>query len=119
MKIEQMKTKKTLYPGQPGTQKWLKKYGADLLAVRYKYDEKTRTKMISVEIAVETQPWDKNEKKIPPNKIVKIKIEYGEIELGRKVKTFGGKWNRNEKVWEISYGAVVALGLQKRIVRDS
>ena len=37
------------------------------------------------------------------DKSVKIQIKYGEVDLGNKVKSLGGKWNRKEKLWEISY----------------
>ena len=41
---------------------------------------------------------------------------YGEVELGRQVRSAGAKWNRDQKLWEITYGDVVALGLEERIV---
>lgn len=31
-------TKRTILAGQPGTKKWIDKYGKDLICVRYKYD---------------------------------------------------------------------------------
>ncbi len=62
---------------------------------------------------------EKNLKKIPNNKIMKIKINYGEIDLGRKVKSFGGIWKKDQRFWELSYEAVKALGLEDRIITDS
>ena len=45
-----MITKKILYAGQPGTHKWIKQYGQKLIAVRYKYDQENKQKMITVEL---------------------------------------------------------------------
>lgn len=111
-----MKTKKILYPGQAGTQKWMKTYGDKLLAVRYKYDEKNKRKMITVELLADEQVWQKDEHRIPVNKIVKVRINYGELDLGIRVKSLGGKWNRKEGVWECKYEIVKVLGLTDRIV---
>ncbi len=111
-----MITRRTLYPGQPGTKKWLNKYGKKLVCVRYRYDEIIKKKMITIELVAEIQNWEKNVNIIPKNKIVKIRIKYGEADLGRKVKSIGGKWNKKEKVWELRYEFVQGLGLTERMV---
>jgi len=49
--------------------------------------------------------------RIPKNKIVSIQVEYGEIQIGRLIKSAGGRWNREKKVWELPYGEAIALGL--------
>jgi len=113
-----MITRRTLYPGQPGTKKWVKKYGENLLCIRYKYDPENNKKMITVELAEETGDWAKNKMRIPKNKIVQIKVRYGEIDIGRKVRAFGGNWNKEKKVWELPFAHVQALGLTDRIVSD-
>jgi len=112
-----MITKRTVYPGQPGTQKWINKYGSNLVCVRYKYDPDNQKKMITVELIDEFSNWKKNKKHIPKNKIVGININYGEVDLARKVKSFGGKWIKEKKEWEITYEAVQSLGLTNRIKR--
>jgi hypothetical protein len=45
-----------------------------------------------------------------------VKIEYGEIDLGKKVTAAGGIWNRKKKLWELPYQQVLQLGLIDRIV---
>ena len=62
------------------------------------------------------QDWQPNRTFIPKNKIVPLRINYGEVDLARKVKSMGGKWNKEKKVWELAYRYVQALGLAKRIV---
>lgn len=114
-----MNTKRKIYPGQPGTQKWIKKYGDDLVCIRYKYDPDTHRKMITVELVVEEKEWHKNYDHIPENKMMAIRIEYGERELGLKVRSVGGTWNRKEKLWYLPWNAIKALSLQDRVVTFS
>jgi hypothetical protein len=113
-----MRTKKILYAGQAGTQKWVKEYGEKLIAVRYKYDATIDQKMITVELVADIQDWKKNDQRIPHNKKVRLKIMYGEMDLGIKIRSAGGIWNRKDGVWECRYGAVKALGLTDRIVEN-
>jgi len=84
-----MTTNKIIYAGQPGPQKWIKRFGRDLVAVRYKYDDTTNKKTVTVELVAEVQDWQKNKSRIPKKKIVKLKIDYDEIELRQKIKHSG------------------------------
>jgi len=111
-----LKTKRTILPGKMGTKKWVKKYGDKLVCVRYKYDDKTQKRLTTIELIVEEQNWKPNTGVIPKNKIVYIGIKYGEVELARKAKALGGKWNKQKRVWELAYGKVQALGIAKRIM---
>jgi hypothetical protein len=45
-----------------------------------------------------------------------VRVEYWESELREQVKQAGGIWRPRQKVWEMSYGQVVALGLESRVV---
>jgi hypothetical protein len=110
-----MSTQKTILPGQPGTKKWLRQYGEALVCVRYKYDPVHQKKIKTVEVIVEEQQWIKNKTRIPANRMVSLRIDYGEIEKGRLVRAAGGKWNRGSKVWELPYREAVVLGLEDRI----
>ena len=65
---------------------------------------------------MDIQNWKLNLTFIPKNKIVQLRINYGEVYLARKAKSMGGKWNKAKKLWELAYGYVQALGLAKRIV---
>jgi len=113
-----MKIKKVLRPGQPGTKKWLKKYGDNLLCVRYRYDAIKRRKITSVELIVEEGAWVEKCQKIPRNKIMPIRVSYEETYMRRLVKSAGGKWNNSKKAWEIPYGEILDLGLEDRIVKE-
>lgn len=54
-----MITRLKLKPGQKGTKALVEKYGDDLVCVRYRYDEASRTRLKTVEIIVE-------KKQLPP-----------------------------------------------------
>ena len=103
-------------PGQPGTKKLLDKYGDRLVCVRYRYDSENHKRFKTMEIILEENDWFKDTKRIPANKIIDLKIVYGETHLGRLVRAAGGRWNRKKKLWELPYSEAMALGLEDRIV---
>jgi hypothetical protein len=111
-----MKTIRKLSPGQPGTKKLMERYGEDLFCVRYRYDQEKKIRVKTIELIIERAPSAEARERISPSTIVSIRIDYGEVELGRQVRSAGAKWNRDQKLWEITYGDVVALGLEERIV---
>lgn len=111
-----MITQKKLTAGKPGTRKWMKKYGEDFLCLRYKYDPDIKMKIKTVELVVEREPWEKNLLRIPENKTVFVRVEYGEVHIGKMLKSVGGIWDRQKRLWEVKYGHVKELGLTKRIV---
>ena len=94
------------------------KYGDQLLHVRYKYDATNRKSYITVELIAESQNWYTKEIRMHPNKVVKIKVAYGEVDIGTQIRSLGAIWNREEKVWEILLRHVIALGLEDRIVYE-
>lgn len=111
-----MKAKKMLKPGQPGTKKWMNKYGDRLYCIRYRYDETQKRKMITAEIIVEESEWKERIEGLSQNKIVPIRVKYEENHIRKLVRHAGGKWNHKKKVWELTYGEVQNLGLTQRIV---
>jgi len=86
-----MQARRILAPGQKGTKKFLDRYGAQLVCVRYRYDQQRRKRFTTAEIIVEESGW------APPEKpaIVGLRVE----------------------LREIHYDQAVALGLKKRIVK--
>ncbi|MFQ5865040.1 MAG: hypothetical protein ACE5IW_07415 [bacterium] len=111
-----MKTRRKLIPGQPGTKKWVEKYGENLICVRYRYDSERKRKIKTVELIVEEGPWEADSRRIPNNKIVYVRIKYNEIYLRKVVKGAGGRWNKEKKLWELPYGEVKQLGFTDRMV---
>lgn len=106
-----------MLPNQPGTKSWVEKYGKDLVCVRYRYDEKENKKITTAEIIVNEKEWKPDKKRIPANKIMYIRVTYGEIGIASLIKNAGGRWNRKIKFWELAYREVVSLGLEDRVVR--
>jgi len=111
-----MKTIKTLSPGEPGTKKELEKYGDKLVCVRYKYDKENQKKVKTVEVEVARQEKSKNSDRIPFNKKIYVRIEYREKELRKAVKSVGASWDSEKKLWQMKYGDAYNLGLENRIV---
>ncbi len=116
MTNNELKTKKVIKAGKPGTQKYVREFGNKLLCIRHKYDRARGQKYITAEIIVEATQWTPNECNIPHNKLMDLNVEYKEINLRLLIRNAGGKWNPKEKVWQLAYSEVKALGLEDRIV---
>lgn len=112
------KIKRTLLPGQPGAKKLGAQYGDRLVCVRYRYDSEQQRKITTVEIIVDERPWYPNPQRIHPNKRLSLKVEYGEVEVGKTIRAAGGVWDKWQKVWKLAYKQVMALGLMDRVVSD-
>ena len=52
--MSDLKTIKTIRPGDPGSKKWIKKYGDDLICVRYKQDPVRRKRHTTIELITRT-----------------------------------------------------------------
>ena len=113
-----MKTRLTLKPGQKGTKKLLRQYGDDLVCVRYRYDEATRKRYKTVEIVVEEIEWPVKSPLDGPETVVGIQVQWGELDMWKRVKDAGGKWDARRKIWLMPQRVVEQLGLVERIVES-
>jgi len=109
-----MQARRILRPGQAGTKKLQEQYGEKLVCVRYRYNAENKRRMKTIELVIEEAPWEPNPRKIPVNKIMPLRIKYGEMALREQVKAAGGKWNG--QAWELRYQEVLRLGLAERII---
>ena len=109
-----LKHVRTLKPGERGTKALLRRYGDRLLMVRYRYDARLRRRLKTVELIVDEVPWEP-----PDHAPVRVRLRYREQVLRGRVKAAGGHWNAEKKVWELPYGAVRALALEDRLVREA
>ncbi len=50
-----LKTVKTIKPGDPGSKKWIREYGDNLICVRYKQDPVKRKKHTTIELIARTR----------------------------------------------------------------
>jgi hypothetical protein len=104
-----------LKPGQDGTKKLVDMYGDRLLFVRYRYDAKQGKRYKTVELIIGESDWQPDPR---PDEIVGVRVGYREVELWQRVREAGGRWNREQQLWELSYTQVEMLGLKERMVRD-
>jgi hypothetical protein len=116
MAHDTMKTRRKLLPGQPGTKQLVKLYGDRLVCVRYRYDCEQQRRIKTVELIIDDAEWHPDPSRIPPHKRVALKVAYGERAVADVIKSAGGRWNRSQRVWELAYKEVVALGLTDRMV---
>jgi len=113
-----------LRPGQNGTKRLLEKYGDRLVSVRYRYDEEQGMRYKTVELIEEASAWDPQRGGTAQGKTASpgpsdrfgVRIGFGETVLREQVKQLGGIWRPEQRVWELSYAQIVALGLEDRIV---
>lgn len=115
--IVMLNTRK-LAPGQKGTKKLHEQFGDRLLCVRYRYDDQLRKRFKTVELIVEEAAWTPPATLLAANAIVGVRVGLTEVELQRKVKQAGGKWNPARRLWEIHYDRAVKLGLKGRIEKS-
>jgi len=110
----------TLRPGKAGTKRLLARYGERLVCVRYRYDEKTGRRVKTAELIVQDVSWSGRARKPRRNEhdLVGVRIDWKESELRSTVKRAGGIWRPRQRLWEISWDAVRALGLQSRVVEE-
>lgn len=112
-----METRLSLTPGQNGTKNLVRQYGDRLVCVRYRYDAQRGKRYKTVELIVEETDWQpRNRPSVRhADDMVGIRIGYGEAELREKVKQAGGIWRPKQRLWELRYDQVRALGLTARI----
>ena len=113
-----METRLSLAPGQNGTKKLLARYGERLVCVRYRYDAERKVRHKTVELIVETMPWQPNRRNARrvPTDMVAVRIAFSETELRERIKAAGGIWRHKQRLWEVDWKTVVDLGLQARVV---
>jgi len=105
-----MRTRLTLLPGANGTKGLVERYGDRLVCVRYRYDERTKKRIKTVELIEEESPW------IAPALTYLVRIPYAETELRESVKRSGGTWNPEKKLWMVPRETVRRLSLESRVV---
>jgi hypothetical protein len=107
-----MLTQATLKPGQNGTKRLVKRYGKQLVCVRYRYDPQAGKRYKTVELIIAESEWTPRRS---PSERVRIRVGYHEQGLRERVKAAGGRWDKQRKLWELPYGAVAAMKLEGRI----
>jgi hypothetical protein len=115
-----METRLSLAPGQNGTKKLLSEYGDRLVCVRYRYDAQRKVRRKTVELIVETTPWNARARNArrEPTDMVLVRIGYAETPLRERVKAAGAIWRSRHKLWELDWKTAREFGLQERVVEE-
>lgn len=108
-----MAVQRKLNPGDPGTKKYLDKYGDRLVSIRYRLEKNER--ITTVEL-IENRKTVVSKTEYPHNKKVFLKIKYDEYEMREKVKKYGGIWDLEKKLWKTDYKTAKELKMTDRIV---
>lgn len=116
--MEYIKTKRILKRGQPGTKKFERIYGDDLVCVRYKYDYKNKKRYKTIELIVDREPWTPGQNDTFSNKKICVQVHYGERELAKKVKESGGVWVKAVGLWLVPLQAIIDLSIECRVVKN-
>jgi hypothetical protein len=116
--LKDMKTHTHLKPGQKGTRRLMEEFGDKLLCVRYRYDEIRQVRMKTVEIVVDERPCDPNMRHRDKD-IVAVMVSFTELALRDRLKSVGGRWDPEEKVWRVMFGVIRNdAELVERIVKE-
>ena len=107
-----------LKPGQRGTKRLLAEYGDRLVCVRYRYDTKRKKRFKTVELLVAERDWQPRPPRLDGDPVVGLRIAFSDVAVRRVVKQAGAEWNPEQRVWQLPYRRVVALGLTGRIADD-
>ena len=122
-----MDNMRVVRPGQNGTKQLLKQYGDKLVCVRYRYDYKNKKVFKTIELIVSEQDWQPisahpdEEKPSPltqrvPVNQVGVRVEWHEKQLQQALRSAGGKWHKQHKLWYDAEYVVHKLGLEDRMV---
>lgn len=110
-----MKIRSRLKPGQKGTKKFVEKYGDSLVCVRYRYDAQKRKQYKTVELIVSECDWTPPPAKYPDSTLLGLKIGVRETVMQAQVKSVGGRWDIERKLWIVPYGCIKGTILEKFI----
>jgi hypothetical protein len=115
--LKEMKAYGHLKPGQKGTQRLVARFGAALVCVRYRYDERTGDNLTTAELIVDRRP--RLTSRYRDRDMVAVSMPYTEKTLREQQKTARGRWNPEERDWRVCFGAIRGdTTLVERIVRE-
>lgn len=100
---------KKILRAAPGAKRLAERYGDALLCVRYRADRQTGQRPTTVELVADRRP-------LPP--LAGVRIAYEETDLRRQVKTVGGQWDAETKLWRLPKSVMRKLKLEARVVAE-
>ena len=116
--LKEMKAYGHLKPGQKGTQRLVAQFGTALVCVRYRYDEQTGNNLTTAEIIVDRRAGNRKLRYRDAD-LVAVGVPYTDKALREKLKTAGGRWDLEERVWRVRFGAIRGdAELVERIMKE-
>jgi hypothetical protein len=111
-----METRLTRRPGQPGTRKYVTRYGERLVCVRYLYDAEAGQRHKTIELIVETVPWRARGRspRRRDEEMVAVRIAFNETDLRERAKRLGAIWRAQHRLWEMRWLDAKRLGIADR-----
>lgn len=116
-RLAAMEIRLTRRPGQAGTMKYVKRYAERLVCVRYRYDPENGCRHKTVELIVETVPWECRARRSRrrDEETVAVRIGYQESDLRERAKRLGAIWRPQQKLWELRWLDAKRLGIANRV----
>lgn len=116
-----MKVIKTMSPGQPGAQRYPRRFGQRLIKVRYREDPRSRSVFTTVELVVSRRDHmpGVNQQALLARRNkqwVAVRVDFEETELRQAVKATGAKWSKRHKVWVMLYEQALEADVVERII---
>ena len=71
--------------------------------------------MKTVEIVVEEKPW-RSSKQLRNEDVVGVIVHFHEKAVRDQLRAAGGKWDPEEKVWNVTYGKIRGTELEEKIL---
>ena len=86
--------------------------------MRYLYDPDRRCRHKTVELIVETVPWQPNARqpRRRDEEMVAVRIGYGETDLRERAKRLGALWRPAQRLWEMRWLDAKHLGIEGRVI---
>ncbi|HVP09395.1 MAG TPA: hypothetical protein VMT02_07735 [Burkholderiales bacterium] len=88
--------------------------------MRYRYDAERQCRHKTVELIVETVPWQPRARKPRrrDEQMVHVHIAYSEVDLRERAKRLGALWRPAQRLWEMRWLDAKRLGIADRVVAD-
>jgi hypothetical protein len=103
---------KSLHPGRAGTIKLLRRFGAPLLLVRYRYDWTGLYRYTTVELLVGADPVTRGH---GPTALYAVRLDRNEPSLKAAARASGGSWDPQLLRWTLPGHVIQALNLSHRV----
>jgi len=112
--VSQTRILKKLDPGQDGTKKLVRQFGAQLVCLRYRQDRTAGRRYTTVEIVVDTGPMPDDQRS---TRALLVRLRPTETALRQAVVAAGGLWDPRQRAWHLKKSAIQRLGLMDRLVQ--